>query len=195
MQRLAAIGLVDHGRQAPCEPSMPVFSGVARVLGGRAHVVFSATPDNTGTRPAAASLMAAHEDVRFSAALSEQFSPTVPMQMTPFDAVIDERGHATFCVASRRGVSSRANPRGGGGKHAGPILHFDSSIRMRTFPRRQPAQVESGYVEFRRRAPGRTIGLRSRAVTAHRVSLDAGAERVQQIPAPMGPRAPDGCGR
>ena len=104
MPGFRGVRFVDHRREHHEAVDAGVFR-VARILRGSA-VVYSATPDSTGTRPPATSLTAAMT-ARFSAALDEQFSPTVPHADDAIDAIVDEGAATTFCVAGRSRRSSR----------------------------------------------------------------------------------------
>src|SRR6478752_1547903 len=125
-------------------PSMPIFSA-SRAYWAASAQVFSATPDITGTRPAAASLMALMR-VRFSGALSEQFSPTVPMQMMP-STPSSMSAATTFCVALTSRLSSRANCVVLAGNT--PDHFFMTTPSECELSRAEAAQVESGKIESR----------------------------------------------
>src|SRR6187399_2703159 len=163
---------------------MPIFSA-SRAYWAASAQVFSATPDSTGTRPAAASLMALMR-VRFSGALSEQFSPTVPMQMMPFTPS-SMRAATTFCVAPTSRLSSRANCVVEAGNT--PDQFFMTAPSGCEFSSAEAAQVESGKVE-RRLAAGRKVGHGLRGDGAQREPDVLVTESVQEI-RQMG-HAPDG---
>ena len=131
-------------------------------------MVYSATPDNTGTRPPAVSLTAAMT-VRFSAALNEQFSPTVPMQMTP-STPSSMRAATTFCVAATSRRSSRVNCVVVAGNT--PDHFFMSAPSV--------SQVECGNV-YRGRAPRDQVGHGPRGDRAQRETDVLVPECVEQV--------------
>src|SRR6187401_1090291 len=155
-------------------PSMPIFSA-SRAYCAASALEFSATPDSTGTRPAATSLIAAMT-VRFSDALSEQFSPTVPMQMMPLTPS-SMSADTTFCVAATSRLSSRANCVVVAGNT--PDQFFMTTPSGCESCRAEPAQVESGQIECRLAARDQVNhGLRSHGAQCETDVLVA--ECVQQ---------------
>ena len=137
---------------------MPVFSA-SRAYCAASAVVYSATPDNTGTRPPATSLTAAMT-VRFSSLLNEQFSPTVPMQMTP-STPSSMSAATTFCVAARSRRSSRVNWVVVAGNTPDHFFMTTTAPSDAGFSCAEAAQVECGNVHGGR-AAGDEVGHGSR---------------------------------